>query len=35
MDLVFFSNKKSKWPKMAQTELVRETAKWPGSEDKG
>ena len=35
MDFIFFSNKKSKWPKMAQTEWVRETAKWRGPKAKG
>ena len=35
MDLVFFSNKKVSDQKIAQTELVRDTAKWRLLESKG
>ena len=35
MDLVFSPKNERKWPKMAKTKVVRETAKWRRSEAKG
>ena len=35
MNLVFSSVNNRKWPKMAKTKAVQETAKWRRSEAKG